>query len=79
MERLGPQIGALNFQDAEYLDTQGKARLLIRFSQDVILNVCSAIGGPVEHLCRPEHPFRAAIGFSWTSHSSGATSVALPT
>src|SRR5262249_40031946 len=28
---------------------------------------------------RPEHAFRAAMASSWTSHSSGATSVALVT
>jgi len=48
-EKLGPQIAARNFVDGSYIDANGQHRPLIQFSQDVILNVCTAIGGPVEH------------------------------
>jgi hypothetical protein len=47
--KLGPQIAELNFQLGSYTDANGQQRRLIRFSQNVILNVCTAIGGPVEH------------------------------
>jgi hypothetical protein len=50
MEKLGPEINLSNFVEIEngYTDVRGRQQPLIQFSQDVILNVCTAIGGPVE-------------------------------
>ncbi len=46
-EKLG-EIGLLNFEETSYLDKQGRSQRLIRFSDDVLLNVVAEVGGKVE-------------------------------
>jgi hypothetical protein len=64
MEKLGPEINGRNFAPAEYTDAKGEKHPLIRFSQDVILNVCTAIGGPVG----PETARRSSVGPPLRAH-----------
>ena len=47
-----PEIDRLKIQPIEngYIDARGRQQPLIRFSQDVLLNVCTAIGGPASAL-----------------------------
>jgi hypothetical protein len=47
-EKLG-ESARLNFEPGEYMDKNGQMRRLIRFSDDVLLNVVAEVGGKVEH------------------------------